>query len=352
MKRTTKAILGMSFAVMLGATPACSGLGQGGNIATVNGQAVSVKDYNRSLAQAKKQYSMRFQVDFKSDQGKQMLSGIQRSIVNQLVDQKLLLIEAEKRGFKASDTEIDLKLADVKKQFPDDAAFQKAIADYGLTPADLKDQISKGVAIEKLQKDVTKDLNVTDAQVADFYAKNKAQFKHGDEVRASHILIKFDEAAKDKAKDAARALAKIKELQAKLKAGGDFSELAKQNSDDPGSKVQGGDLGFFGKGQMVPEFEKSAFSLKNGQISEPIKTTYGYHLIKRVEMHPARVEPIDQVSGKIREQLISQQRNQAFQTHITKLRESAKIDIKPEYKPKDEPAPGMLPGAPATPSQK
>lgn len=350
MKRFTKAILGLSFAVMLGTTPACSAFGQGGDFATVNGQGVSVKEYNRSLEQAKKQYATRFQVDFNSEQGKQMLGSIQRSIVNQLVDQKMLMIEADKRGFKASDTEIDLKLAEVKKQFPDDAAFQKAIADYGLTPADLKDQISKGVAIEKLQKDVTKDLNVTDAQVSDFYARNKAQFKHGDEVRASHILIKFDEAAKDKAKDEARALAKIHELQAKLKAGSDFAELAKQNSDDPGSKVQGGDLGFFGKGQMVPEFEKSAFSLKDGQISEPIKTTYGYHLIKRVEAHSARVESLQEVSGKIREQLISQDRNQAFQAYVTKLRQGAKIDIKPAYQPKDEPAPGPF-GAPATPSK-
>ena len=340
MKPITKAVLGLSFALIVGATSACNRLAmnQNGHIAMVNGQPVSLADYNRTLDQAKKEYEQHFHVDFNSDQGKKMLSGMKDSIVHQLINQKLLMLEAQKRGLKASDAEIELKLATIKKSFPNDDAFNKVISQYGLTLPELKQQIAKEIVVEKLQNDVTKDIQVTDAQVAAFYHKNLQMFTHGAEVHARHILVKFDPNAKDKAKDEARALAKIQEIQAKLKAGAKFSQLAEQYSDDPGSKAQGGDLGFFARGQMVPQFEKAAFSLKDGQISGPVKTIYGYHLIKRIAGKQAGVEPLSEVAPGIRMQLENQVRNQAFQAFVAKLNSSAKIVIDPAYQPQVEPA--------------
>lgn len=338
MKNSMKAWVGLGAALVIGtASAGCSYLvfGQDAYVATVNGQRVSTKEYDKALEQAKKQYSSRFGVDFNSDQGKQMLAGLQKSVIQQLTERELLLQEADKRGLKATQPEIDAKLAEIKKQFPDDATFQKTLKDFGISEVELKDQVTKGVAIEKLQKEATKDLQVTDAQVAEYYNKNKAQFTHTEEVSASHILIKFDEAAKDKAKDEARALAKIKELQAKLKGGADFAELAKANSEDPGSKEMGGSLGFFGKGRMVPEFEKAAFGMKEGQVSEPIKTNFGYHLIKRGERRPARTETLAEVTPQIREQLVGQERGTAFQKYVDGLKKDAKIVVKPEYEPKE-----------------
>ncbi|HEY9854564.1 MAG TPA: peptidylprolyl isomerase [Stenomitos sp.] len=350
MKNSMKALLGVSAALVIGTTSAgCSYLAfsQGAYVATVNGHKVTTKEYDHALEQAKKQYAARFGVDFSSDQGKQMLAGLQKSIIQQLTERELLLQQAEKLGLKATQAEIDAKIAEVKKQFPDDATFKKTLKDFGISEADLKDQVTKGVTIEKLQKEATKDLTVTDQQIKEFYAKNKAQFTHTEEVNASHILIKFDEQAKDKAKDEARALAKIKEIQAKLKAGGDFAELAKANSEDPGSKDSGGNLGFFGKGRMVPEFEKAAFALKEGQVSEPVKTNFGYHLIKRGEMRPARTESLAEVTPQIREQLVGQQRNGAFQKYVDSLKKDAKIEIKAEYQPKESGLPAGHPDMPA-----
>ncbi|MBO9540257.1 peptidylprolyl isomerase [bacterium] len=353
MKNSTKAAYGLALALLIGGvTASCSALtfNKDGYVATVNGHKVSLKDYNQALEQQKKQYAMRFGVDFNSTQGKQMLAGMQQQLLQQLTERELLLIETEKRGLKATDAEVETKLADVKKQFPDNAAFEKAIKEYGLTLADLKQQLFKAVAIEKLQKDVGKDIAVTDAQVADYYNKNKAQFAHTEEVEASHILVKFDEEAKDKAKDEARALGKIKEIHAKVKAGGDFAKLAGENSDDPGSKAQGGSLGFFGKGRMVPEFEKTAFAMKNGEVSEPFKTQFGYHIIKRLDYRPARTEPLAEVSKSIHEQLQTQQQGERFQQFVETLKKGATIEIRPEYQPKHEsPAPSA---APVTPEKK
>lgn len=346
MKNSMKALLGVGAALVIGSGAAgCSYLvfSQDAYVATVNGHKVTTKEYDAALEQAKKQYAARFGVDFASDQGKQMLAGLEKSILQQLTERELLLQEAEKRGLKATSPEIDAKLAEIKKQFPDDAAFQKTLKDYGIDEAGLKDQVTKGVVIEKLQKETTKDLKVTDQQVADFYAKNKAQYTHGEEVSASHILIKFDEGAKDKAKDDARALAKIKELQAKLKAGADFAELAKANSEDPGSKESAGSLGFFGRGRMVPEFEKTAFSLKEGEVSAPVRTNFGYHLIKRGEKRPARTEALAEVAPQIREQIIGQERGAAFQKIVEALKQDAKIVVKPEYQPKEATSSGAAP---------
>ncbi|HEY9898624.1 MAG TPA: peptidylprolyl isomerase [Pantanalinema sp.] len=337
MKNSTKAAYGLALALLIGGvTASCTALtfNKDGYVATVNGHKVSLKDYNQALEQQKKQYGLRFGVDFNTTQGKEMLAGMQQQLLQQLTERELLLLETEKRGLQATEAEVEAKLADVKKQFPDNAAFEKAIKDYGLTPADLKSQLHKAVAIEKLQKDVGKDISVTDAQISDYYAKNKAQFAHGEEVEASHILIKIDETAKDKPKEEARALAKIKAIQAKIKAGGDFAKLAGENSDDPGSKAQGGSLGFFGKGRMVPEFEKTSFAMKDGQVSEPFKTQFGYHIIKRTAYRPARTESLAEVSKGIREQLQAQQQGERFQQFVETLKKDAKIEIRPEYQPK------------------
>lgn len=351
MKRTTKAAYGLALALLIGGvTASCTALtfNKDGYVATVNGHKVSLKDYNQALEQQKKQYALRFGVDFNTTQGKEMLAGMQQQLIQQLTERELLLMEADKRGLKATEAEVEAKLADVKKQFPDTAAFEKAIKDYGLTPADLKTQLFKAVAIEKLQKDVSKDLAVTDAQVADYYAKNKAQFAHGEEVEASHILVKFDEASKDKAKDEARALAKIKDLHAKVKAGGDFAKLAGEHSDDPGSKTQGGSLGYFGKGRMVPEFEKTSFAMKNGEVSAPFKTQFGYHIIKRTGFRPARTEPLAEVKGAIQEQLTAQQQGERFQQFVDTLKKDAQIEVRPEYQPK----PASNSAAPFMPEKK
>lgn len=148
--------------------------------------------------------------------------------------------------------------------------------------------------VEKVRETV----QVPDADVEAFYNQNKAQYSSEGRVRASHILLKTE------GKDDATVKAKAEALLAQAKApNADFAALAKANSEDEGSAVNGGDLNYFGKGQMVPEFEQAAFSLKPGQISDLVKTTFGYHIIKVVDSQPESVRPVADVKPEIVEQL-------------------------------------------------
>lgn len=147
---------------------------------------------------------------------------------------------------------------------------------------------------EKLQETV----KVTDAEVAAEYNANPEAYKKGDEVKARHILYKSDGPGGD-----AAAKAKADAALKKLKAGADFAALAKAESEDPGSKASGGDLGFFGHGQMVKDFEDAAFAAPLNQVIGPVKTTYGYHLIEVLEKREPRVQPLFEVSAQIRARL-------------------------------------------------
>jgi peptidyl-prolyl cis-trans isomerase D len=145
---------------------------------------------------------------------------------------------------------------------------------------------------------VRQTVEVPDADVQAFYEQNKAQYTTEGRVRASHILLKTE------GKDEAAVRAKAEELLAQAKApGADFAALAKANSEDEGSAVNGGDLNYFGRGQMVPEFEQAAFSLEAGEISDIVKTTFGFHIIKVVDSQPETTRPLEDVKPEIVDQL-------------------------------------------------
>lgn len=150
-----------------------------------------------------------------------------------------------------------------------------------------------------LEVDKVRDtVQVPDAEVETFYEQNKAQYTTEGRVRASHILLKTE------GKDEAAVRAKAEALLAQAKApGADFAALAKANSEDEGSAVNGGDLNFFGRGQMVPEFEQAAFAMKPGEISDLVKTTFGFHIIKVIESQPETSRPLAEVKPEIVDQL-------------------------------------------------
>ena len=167
--------------------------------------------------------------------------------------------------------------------------------------------------VEKVRETV----QVPDADVEAFYTQNKAQYSTEGRVRASHILLKTE------GKDDATVKAKAEALLAQAKApNADFAALARANSEDEGSAVNGGDLNYFGKGQMVPEFEAAAFGLKPGQISDLVKTTFGYHIIKVVDSQPETVRPVAEVKPEIIEQLKWQKAQQQAE-QIGKAMEAA-----------------------------
>ncbi len=173
----------------------------------------------------------------------------------------------------------------------------------------VKANLLKSYGIRKFLSEVTFEKSAVQA----YYTANKAQFKEPEKVKASHILVADEE--------------KLADVQGDLESGKSFEDVAKAHSTCP-SKEHGGDLGFFGKGQMVPEFEKAAFSMKVGDVSEPVKTQFGYHIIKLVDKKEARELPLEEVSQSIEQHLLHQAQNQAYSSKIADLKEEFKVEMK------------------------
>ena len=301
-------------------------------VGTVNGQRLSRDAYDRDLEMRKKQYSTRMSVDFNSDQGKQMLQTLKGDVLEQLISRNLMLVAAKEKHIMASPEEIETKMKSIRTNFPDPATYAKTLKDNGITEDALHDNVSEGTKLEKLRNSLTKDATVSAEEVRTFYDRNTPQYKVAEEVTASHILLKTEKEAKD--------------VYSKIKAGGDFSALAKQFSQDPGSKERGGELGSFAHGRMVPEFDKAAFALVPGAVSPPVKTQFGFHVIKAVAKTTPRTKPFDEVKGTILDQLLKEKRDDAFRKWTEKQRAAAKVEIRQQYQAAAAPAP-----APAPPAQ-
>jgi peptidyl-prolyl cis-trans isomerase C len=166
---------------------------------------------------------------------------------------------------------------------------------------------------------------VKPGQAEDFYKNNPDQFKQPERVRASHILISTPENADAATK--AQAKSKAQQVLKDVKAGKDFAALARQHSQDPGSAVNGGDLGFFGQGQMVGPFNDVAFSLKPGATSDLVETQFGYHIIRVAEKQPARTASLEEMRPRIEEYLQHQNRESETESFVKSLRARGKIEI-------------------------
>ncbi|RJQ43481.1 MAG: peptidylprolyl isomerase [Nitrospiraceae bacterium] len=163
-----------------------------------------------------------------------------------------------------------------------------------------------------LKKEVEEKAKVDEAEVKDFYDKNADKFTIGTKVRASHILIDTEDQAK--------------KISDRIKKGENFSKLAESLSNDKGSASKGGDLGFFGRGQMVPEFEQAVLSLKPGEVSEPVKTRFGYHIIKLTDIQKGEVATFEQSREAIKRQLLAEKQKQLVDSYIEGLNKKAEIN--------------------------
>jgi peptidyl-prolyl cis-trans isomerase C len=161
-------------------------------------------------------------------------------------------------------------------------------------------------------------------EVLQYYKDNEEQFLQEDTIRASHILITVDQDADED--EAAAAEQEILDLKSKLDAGADFAELAMEHSDCP-SSAQGGDLGDFGRGSMVPPFEQAAFSVEVGEISDPVRTQFGFHLIKLTGKTEGEKLPFEQIRPQIAEYLANRKLDEKVRNHVEELRTKADIKV-------------------------
>jgi foldase protein PrsA len=233
-----------------------------------------------------------------------------RKILEQMIEEKIILKEAENRKIKITDEEIEKEFKNIENRYSSKEEFQKVMKENELTEETLKKRICLNLVINKLREDLEKEFKkevfVTSEEIEKYFQKNRDKYL---EVRARHILVDTKE--------------KAEKILQELKEGKDFSELAKKYSKCP-SKEKGGDLGFFGKNVMVKEFENSAFSLKVGEISQPVKTKFGYHIIKLEEK---RGEKLEEVKDKVKEEITNEKISEKIKEWFEKLKKDANIKI-------------------------
>ncbi|HZK40352.1 MAG TPA: peptidylprolyl isomerase [Atribacterota bacterium] len=234
-----------------------------------------------------------------------------KNILNQLIDYEIFYQQAQKEKIKISNDEIDLEIDKIKDNFSSPEEFNAALTANDTTLAQLKEDIKRQILINKVLEETKNQVTITDEELLEYYNENEESLFEPEQVHARHILVKTEEEANN--------------LLLQLKEGIiDFAELAKEKSIDS-SASNGGDLGFFARGQMVKEFEDAAFSLKPGEISGVVKTQFGYHIIKceekKEEYSPTFEEAKEQISNTLR----SQKENEAISALILKLREEAVV---------------------------
>ena len=251
---------------------------------------------------------------------------VYRGVLDNMIGYRLMVQEAKARKIAVPDADIDAQVAQIRAQFGSDAQFQQALVAQKTTLEAVRSDTRDAMSAEKLVDDeITAKVAVKPEAVSDFYQKNQDKFQQGPRVRASHILIGIpqnaDAATKQQAKGKAEALLKD------LKSGKDFAATAKANSQDPGSAPNGGDLGYFEQGQMVPPFEQAAFALKAGEMSEIVETQFGYHIIKVAEKQDSRVVPLEEAKQQIEQYLTQQNRHAQTELFVNALKAKAKIEI-------------------------
>jgi peptidyl-prolyl cis-trans isomerase C len=285
-------------------------------LARVNGQAVMKADFERLLK------------NLEANRGPvppDQRDRVMRGLLDQLITYNVLKQEAAARSVQVPDAEVDAKVQEMRKPFATDAEFQKALTARNTTASQLKEDARADLVINKMMEaEVANATAATEADAKDFYDKNPDRFKQPDSIRASHILIMAAENADDATKKAARA--KIDGVLKRVKAGEDFAALAKEHSQD-GSSAQGGDLGFFPRGQMVPPFDQAAFALKPGEISDVVTTQFGYHIIKLIERKEASTVPFDTVKPRVLEFLSNDKKQQRINALIDDAKKRAKIEV-------------------------
>jgi peptidyl-prolyl cis-trans isomerase C len=303
------------------ATPPAAGKGDllsQGPIARVNGSDIPAVELKRaSKIFQSSQVAARLSADEKKE--------LDKKLVDQIVSAELLYQTARKQEVKDLDKQVDAKMAQARSRFPSEADFVKAIGDLDMSEKDLREYTRRDVLIANfVNSTITAKITVSEEECKKFYDQNIDKFHQDERVRASHILCGVD--AKASAEEKKKAREKAEKLRKELAAGADFAKLAKENSSCPSSK-QGGDLGFFGKGQMVKPFEEAAFALKPGEISNVVETPYGYHIIKQTERASADSVPFNVARPKIEEFLKGQKVSAAVGDFVAELRKTAKIEI-------------------------
>ncbi len=278
--------------------------------------------------------------------GSPQFEAAKRQVVPQLLAFGLAEAYARENGIEVSEEEVQEEVNLTKDEVAQQAGaagregspeelFQEALDQFGFEQAEFREEIQTSLLVQKVQEDAVGGVEPTEEEVSDFYEENKAtQFTIPERRCIRHILFTEDEEAE------------AEDVRDRLEAGGDFEELAQENSQDPGSRERGGDLGCQPEGGFVPEFDAAAFGAQEGEIVGPIETDFGFHLIEVTDIQEEEETPLEEAAPEIEERLGQQRQITEFDAWIRDQLEERNVKYLPGYDPDEPVLPGAPPGAP------
>jgi|CXWL01.1.fsa_nt_gi parvulin-like peptidyl-prolyl isomerase len=287
-------------------------------VATVNGKAIA-KD---ELLKAVKAFATR-----SGGAMPQLPKAAYAQMLDQLVNLQLLLQDAASKQIAVTDAEVDAEVTGIRQRYPSPAEFAQALGKEGLDEENLRREIRESLTVKKLvEGTIAKEITIDEPTTKAYYDGNPKTFARPEQYHVAHILIKAEKTATPDDKEAARK--KATEILAKLTAGGDFAALAKESSEDSGSKDNGGELPWLSPGDTAPDFEKVAMAMEAGKLSGVVESQFGFHIIKGIDHRAAGTVPYDQVKERIGQVLKNQKVQEAVVAYAAKLRTAAKVEVK------------------------
>jgi foldase protein PrsA len=290
-----------------------------GAIALVGDKAIPKADLDRLLEQTKKNYEAQKQ-EF-PEPGTPDYENVKSTLVKGLVQQAQWEQAGGAMGIRVSDQEVQTQLDALKEQYfeGDETKYKDELEKQGLTEQQLRDQIRAKALSDKIYKAVIAKVNVTDAEIKAYYDAHKDQYQQPESREVRHILVKKESLAE--------------QIYAEIKDGADFAKLARKYSEDDTSKVNGGKLTAY-KGRTVAPFDKFVFAADTGDLSKPIKTEFGWHVIEVLsDVKPPGVQPLADVREQISSTLLQQKQNQALRDFVRNAREDYAVTYAPGYAP-------------------
>jgi parvulin-like peptidyl-prolyl isomerase len=260
------------------------------------------------------------------DEIKKNLPKLEEKALEQAIGAKLLLDRSMQLDIPVSAADIDAEIAKVVTQVGGEENYRKALAAQNITEEAFRKEIEKGARVNKLVEQACSSVpEPTEEEVSAYYEAHKEDFVSPPEVLCQHILVKSEEGDIPEAKSA--AFEKIRAIRERVVAGADFAEEAKANSDCP-SGAEGGSLGWFGRGMMVPEFDKAAFEMKKGETSDIVTTQFGYHIIYKADERGGEAKTLVDVHDQLKDLLRHEARGRAMDAFVSELRENAQIEYR------------------------
>lgn len=285
------------------------------SIAEVNGEKITQADFNALYAVLRADYETSQGTKLDESKDKAVIDQIKTNTYDNLVLQKLIRQDAEKNGIKLDTKEVDEYLNYIKesRNSTDKEGYKKFLEETKFTEKGLREYLETQQLNSKLADKVTARISAGEKEANQYYDKNKAEFKDPGGIQIYHILVKDEKTARG--------------IIDKLNNGGDFSALAKEFSIDTSNKDQGGDLGLVNEDtQFVTEFKTAALALQPGEYTkEPVKSQYGYHIIKTGDKKEPRQKTFEEVKATVIAQLENKQKDQAYKEYMEKLKKNADI---------------------------